>query len=907
MQRFNLSGILPDVEFSVGGDSFIGPHVALDVQPAPGQPHTVAVSTATDGGIAVFDDGTPRSTSFTTFKQLGSLQWSPDGTQLFAGGSDLVTLLVSPSGVTQNKTFTGLLGSGRRIHFDSATAAIYSDGGRIADPVTGSLLGTFTPPGQSFNFSSPLMVPDSALNAAFSLNGSTLNAFNLRQFTTAGSITVPFLAGSPQRLIRWGENGLAWNTTAGQLVLLAGPLVSALPNNPPTPVALPTPAPTPAPTASTPQIALLNPSSAIAGGAAFTLTVNGTNFDPAAVVQFNGTSRTTTFISSTQLQAAIAVSDIASPGVATITVANPVANGGTSAGSTLFIGTTPGTSTTGAGFAVTVLNQPANDIIFDAASNVILFSSPSSDAIHGNTISALNLASESVISSMFAGSEPNVLALSGDTQFLYSGIDGAASVQRINLPAMTKDLGFSLGIGFNGVNTARELQVAPALPHTVAISEGSTFQSGSTQIFDDAAARPNATFNISSIQWGSDATALFALQSFGGGNLITYTVDGNGLTQTQTFTGVLGNGPEIHFDAGTKAVYSDDGHIADTTTGLPLGNFNDTGSMVTDRTLNKAFFLRQPTPGSVTIDSYVLNRLTAVGSINIPGINGTPKRLIRWGQNGLAFNTSGGQLVLVGGNFLDSVSTAVPPSPTLPAPAPAPAVNAPVITALSPASAIAGGAPFTLTVTGSNFDPAAQVQFNGSSRTTTFISSTQLQAAITSGDIASVGANSVTVVNPVASGGTSAAFTFFTGTAQVNGVSIAVLNKASKDIAYDPARQVIYATTANNDPNGNSVAVLDLSTASFIGSQFAGSNPNLLALSDDSQFLYAGIDGTSSVQRFTLASFGSPDIQVFRSDDFFRRACNSGRSSGGSGSATHNGSGAWNSEQWPIWPVVQHL
>src|SRR6476646_7724897 len=339
VQRFNLSGILPDLEFSVGGNSFLGPQVALDVQPAPGQPHTVAVSTANEGGISVFDDATPRPTSFATFvSNLGSLQWSSDATQLFAGGSDLVTLTVSPSGVTQNKSFTGVFGSGRRIHFDSATAAIYSDGGRIADPVTGSLLGTFTPPGQSFNFSSPLMVPDSALNAAFSLNGATLNVFNLRQFTTAGSITVPFLSGNPQRLIRWGANGLAWNTDAGQLVLLTGPLVRALPNNPPTPVALPTPAPTPTPTGSTPQIALLNPSSVVAGGAAFTLTVTGTNFDPAAVVQLNGTARTTTFISSTQLQAAIAVSDIASPGVATITVANPIANGGTSAGSTLFIG-----------------------------------------------------------------------------------------------------------------------------------------------------------------------------------------------------------------------------------------------------------------------------------------------------------------------------------------------------------------------------------------------------------------------------------------------------------------------------------------------------------------------------------------------------------------------------------------
>ena len=126
---------------------------------------------------------------------------------------------------------------------------------------------------------------------------------------------------------------------------------------------------------------------------------------------------------------------------------------------------------------MTVLNQPANDIIFDSASNVILFSSPSSDAVHGNTISAFDLASGGIISSLFAGSEPNVLALSADNQFLYSGIDGAARVQRLNLPAMTKDIGFSLGIDFSGVNTAHEVQVAPALPHTVAISKVSSFGS----------------------------------------------------------------------------------------------------------------------------------------------------------------------------------------------------------------------------------------------------------------------------------------------------------------------------------------------------------------------------------------------------------------------------------------------
>lgn len=858
VQRFNLSGILPDVEFSIGGDAFLGPHRALDIQPAPGQPHTLAVSTANEGAISVFDDAVPRALSLSTFTGNSSLQWSPDGTQLFSGGPDLTTLNVTASGVTQNKLFNGLFGSNGRIHFDAGTAALFSDGGRFADPASGSLLGTMGPLGTPGFFSVSSMVPDSALNAAFFLTGSTLKVFNLRQFTVAGSLTVPSLAGNPGRLIRWGQNGLAWVTDAGQLVLVTGPLVSALPNNPPTPVALPTPAPTPAPTASTPQIALLNPGFALAGGAAFTLTVAGTNFDPAAIVQFNGASRTTTFVSSTELQAAISAADIASAGVASVSVANPVNNGGTSASSTLLVGTSPGTSTTGAGFAVTILNQSANDIIFDPASNAILFSVPSSDSLLGNTISALDLRSGAVISSVFAGSEPNVLALSTDNTFLYSGVDGAARVQRFSLPAMAPDINYSLGIDIQGPNTARELQVAPALPHTVAVSKSATFGINTLQIFDDGAARTNIGSGAS-IQWGQNATTLFAL-GFGGGNLTTYTVDANGLTQTQNFGGIVGNGPEIHFDSSTKSIFSDDGRVADPLTGLPLGNFNNSGSMVFDHALNRAFFLRQPVTGSATIDSYVLNRLTTAGTANIPGIAGVPRRLIRWGQNGLAFNTTGGQIVLVGGNFLDPAATAPPASPTLPLPDPAPAPNAPVISSLSPASAVSGGGGFALTVNGTGFDPAAQVQFNGSTRTTTFVSSTQLQAAITAGDIAAIGANKVTVVNPVASGGASAGFTFFTGTAQVNGISVAVLNKATRDIAYDSARRVIYATTANSDPNGNSVSVLDLSTATFIGSQFAGSNPNLLALSDDSQFLYAGIDGTSSVQRFTLSSLGTPDI-----------------------------------------------
>src|SRR5258705_10902624 len=46
-----------------------------------------------------------------------------------------------------------------------------------------------------------------------------------------------------------------------------------------------------------PTLTTLSPSSAVAGGPAFTLTVNGSNFVSGSVVRWNGANRTTTFVS----------------------------------------------------------------------------------------------------------------------------------------------------------------------------------------------------------------------------------------------------------------------------------------------------------------------------------------------------------------------------------------------------------------------------------------------------------------------------------------------------------------------------------------------------------------------------------------------------------------------------------
>jgi VCBS repeat-containing protein len=84
----------------------------------------------------------------------------------------------------------------------------------------------------------------------------------------------------------------------------------------------------------------------------------------------------------------------------------------------------------------------------------------------------------------------------------------------------------------------------------------------------------------------------------------------------------------------------------------------------------------------------------------------------------------------------------------------------PQITGLDPSSISAGGTAFSLTVTGIGFMTDSVVLWNGSNRPTTYVSQSQLTAAITSGDIAAPGTVQVTVLNPAPGGGASNAQIF---------------------------------------------------------------------------------------------------------------------------------------------------
>ena len=128
----------------------------------------------------------------------------------------------------------------------------------------------------------------------------------------------------------------------------------------------------------------------------------------------------------------------------------------------------------------------------------------------------------------------------------------------------------------------------------------------------------------------------------------------------------------------------------------------------------------------------------------------------------------------------------------------------PVLTSLSPSSASAGGAAFTLTVTGSGFVSGAIVQWNGMSLVTTFVSATQLTAVVPAGDIAAAGTASVTIFNPTPGGGVSNAVTETISTVTT---TTTVVVTPTPPVAGQP---ITFTVTIAPPPTGSSLGTVNI-------------------------------------------------------------------------------------------------
>lgn len=85
--------------------------------------------------------------------------------------------------------------------------------------------------------------------------------------------------------------------------------------------------------------------------------------------------------------------------------------------------------------------------------------------------------------------------------------------------------------------------------------------------------------------------------------------------------------------------------------------------------------------------------------------------------------------------------------------------------------------------------------------------------------------------------------------------SIRELSLPTNDLVYDPASGLILASVPGRaGASGNSITRIDPGTGEIVGSVFIGSEPGPLALTDDGQSLYVGLNGASAVRRYSVAT-----------------------------------------------------
>ena len=98
--------------------------------------------------------------------------------------------------------------------------------------------------------------------------------------------------------------------------------------------------------------------------------------------------------------------------------------------------------------------------------------------------------------------------------------------------------------------------------------------------------------------------------------------------------------------------------------------------------------------------------------------------------------------------------------------------------------------------------------------------------------------------------------------------SVQTINLPANDLVYDAVTRKIYVSVPSNAPNnrGNTITVIDPFTGVIGPSVFIGSEPNVLALSDDGRYLYVGLDGAAAIRRFEIATL-TAGLQFSLGDD----------------------------------------
>ncbi len=536
-----------------------------------------------------------------------------------------------------------------------------------------------------------------------------------------------------------------------------------------------------------PTLTAINPTAALAGSGAFPLTVNGTNFNTTSIVQWNGAARTTTFVSATQLTAVITAADLLAAGTANVTVLNPAPGGGTTSALSFTINNPLPTLTSidpspviagGAGFTLML-----NGTGFNASSVVqVAGVNRATTLVNNNKLSIVITAAEIANAGSLGLAVVNPGPGGGTSNSIPLGINNPVpTITSLNPTASTTgSAGFNLTVnGTNFVSTSkvrwngaeRTTTFVSATQLTAAITADDVKNGGSANVTVNNPTPGGGTSNAVSFAINNPAptvTSLAPSTIASGSSAFALTVNGTGFVPNSV---VRWNGS----DRVTTFVSATQVSAAITATDVvnagvakvrvfnpaPVGGLSGELDFTILQT-NPLPTLTALSPGTVLVGgaqfTLTLTGTNFVGT-SVVRVNGSDRATTFVSGTQLQATITAADIASVGTTNL----TVFNPTPgggtsaTL-----ALAINNPVptIATLSPSSIVMGNSAFPLTVNGTNFVSTSKVRWNGVERATTFVSATQLTAAITADDVKLGTIASVTVVTPTPGGGTSNAVNF---------------------------------------------------------------------------------------------------------------------------------------------------
>src|SRR5437867_1297772 len=311
--------------------------------------------------------------------------------------------------------------------------------------------------------------------------------------------------------------------------------------------------------------------------------------------------------------------------------------------------------------AIKQIHLATKDIVYDSSRQAIYASVPSRAGSIGNAIATINPCSGAILSSVYIGSEPGMLAISDNQQFVYVALEGAASVARFDISSQTVGLQFPLGNGGpSGVRSPKDMAVLPGNPEAIAVA------GNGVSIFDNGVPRhvaiPSYAIPDVVIAFSTSSSRLYGLN--GPYEFYRMKVDDSGVSIVSS-TRDLVTGDDFELDNGL--IYVNSGQVIDPEALQVVGTFSFESfggvySFFPDSAVGLVYFLVARDQSSYRILAFDQRTFLLVGSLDVPGVLGTPSKLIRWGANGLAFRTTGDQVFLIQTALIptDSATKVVP-------------------------------------------------------------------------------------------------------------------------------------------------------------------------------------------------------------------------------------------------------